>query len=447
MRAFGLACAAAAAAAVMLPGHRLGVGMAIVAVTAAAAVAAARATTVSVHSLGFGGLALVLAAIPAVRDAGWVVAADLAGSLVLASIAVAGGTRWLELATGAVAALVRLFAAPRLIAEAELETAQLRGLAPVARGLVAGGLVVAPFGALFWSADRAFAELGDSLPFPSLASLPERAVVFTLVLFLVGGLVLAGRRPLSVTHRDRRPRLATAEWAIPLALLDLLFLAFVVVQLAVLFGGNEHVLSTAGLTYAEYARQGFAELLAAAGLTLVVVAVAARLATPGARLLLRALLGVLCLLTLVILASALRRLGLYEDAFGFTRLRIVAHATGLWLGGLFLLVLLAGVTHHSRWLPRTTVAFTGVSLLGFSLANPDGLVAERNVDRWRSTGKIDVAYARSLSADAVPALLRLPPSLGERALVDVRARLARDEPWSSVNVARSRARDALAQRG
>ena len=387
MRAFGLACAAAAAAAVTLPGHRLGIGVGLVAVIAAVAIADARATTPSAHAIGFGALALALAAMPAIRDALWVVAADLSASILVGSVAVTGRARWAELAAGAVAALIRSVETPRLVTRTNVETARLRGLAPVARGMLVGGLVVLPFGALFWSADSAFADLAGSMPVPSLASLPERVAVFAFVLVLVGGLVLAGRRPPALADRDSRPAHSNAEWAIPLALLDLLFLAFVVIQLTVLFGGNEHVLRTAGLTYAEYARRGFAELLVAAGLTLVVIAVAVRVAGARGRLLLRALLGVLCLLTLVILASALRRLDLYEDAYGFTRLRITAHAIGLWLGGIFLLVLLAGLTRHARWLPRTAAAFTGTALLVFSLANPDGLVAQSNVDRWRATGK------------------------------------------------------------
>ena len=90
---------------------------------------------------------------------------------------------------------------------------------------------------------------------------------------LVGalGLALAARGTLRGAARFAAPRLRLAEWAIPLALLDLLFLAFVAVQLTVLFGGHDHVLETSGLTYAEYAREGFWQLIAAAALTLVVV--------------------------------------------------------------------------------------------------------------------------------------------------------------------------------
>jgi hypothetical protein len=47
--------------------------------------------------------------------------------------------------------------------------------------------------------------------------------------------------------RGRR-RFGQAEWVLPIAALVLLFAGFVVVQVAVLFGGRRHVLTTAGLS-------------------------------------------------------------------------------------------------------------------------------------------------------------------------------------------------------
>jgi hypothetical protein len=443
VRPFGLAVAAAFFAGALLPRHPLGVAVPLVAAVVVVAVMASSAVPPSAHSLAFGAISFALAATPALRDAGWVVAIDLVAAFMLASLAVAGGAGAAELAVGSVAALLRLGDVRALASDLEPEPGSLRRAAPAGRGFALGAVVVLPFGVLFWTGDRAFAELGSSVPLPDTSSWPSRTAVFGLVLAAATGLVLAAHRPPGAPRVESQAGFATAEWAIPLALLDLLFLAFVFVQLTVLFGGNDHVLQTAGLTYAEYARQGFAQLLAAAALTLIVVAVAVRCAK-GSAILLRALLGILCALTLVVVASALRRLDLYEDAFGFTRLRLAASAAGLWLGGVFCLVLVAGVTRHARWLPRTAVAYSALGVLAFTLANPDGLVADRNIDRWQKTGKLDLGYVGSLSADAVSALVRLPSSLRDQALARQRDRLARPEPWSAANLARRRARRALA---
>ncbi len=426
-----LALAAAALAAVALPHAPLGVGVPLVALlVAAAVVVVARTRDMAL----FGGLALVLACMPALLDAGWVLAIDLAAACALAAVAVAGPR---------VVALVAPFRA--LAGLPELVPAAPRSSVSTARGFAFGVVLVLPFGVLFWSADAAFAAFAESALLPSAEPMFGRALVFVLVLLGALGLALAARRVFADPELPG-PLLGVAEWAIPLALLNLLFLAFVGVQVTVLFGGHDHVLETAGLTYAEYARQGFWQLIAAAFLTLVVVAGATRLARrpEDSSRLLRALLGTLCVLTLVVVASALHRLWLYEDAFGLTRLRLAAETISWGVGALFVLVLLAGALRAVRGqLPRIALAGAGVGLIAFSLSNPDGRVADRNVERWARTGDLDVAYVQDLSADAVPALATLPEPLRERVLEPFAERLDEPEPWTSANYGRHRAREVL----
>ena len=179
----------------------------------------------------------------------------------------------------------------------------------------------------------------------------------------------------------------------------------------------------------------------------MVVGLAARYAghaTRADRRVLRALLALLCALTGVVLVSALHRLGLYEDAFGLTRARLAAQAALVWLGGVFALVLLAGaipaVRRHAR---EAAVLGTALALLGFSLANPDGIVASHDVARWNDEGRVDLGYLGGLSADAVPALLELDHPARDELLRAFRASLDADEPWSSANLSRHRARSLL----
>jgi Domain of unknown function (DUF4173) len=429
------ALAAGLVAAALLPGEPLGVGVLVVA--ALVAVAVVRARRPSREAALFGGLALALASLAAVRDAVWVVALDLAAAWILATIA-----------TGGLALPAPLAPLVGVARERAAYTSAPAGTAPTVRGLALGSLVVAPFAALFLTGDAAFAELAGRIPSPSPTSVAGRAVAFTLVALAALGLGLAARRPLGPVPL-RRPNVSAgpAEWMLALGLLDLLFLTFVVVQLTVLFGGRDHVLETAGLTYAEYARAGFWQLLAAAALTLAVVwavAVFARTSRRRDGVLLRVGLAVLCALTLVVLASALRRLHLYEDAFGLTRARLVAEAAAFWIGGLVVLATAAALVPRARRLVAyAAVAGTAAGLLAFSLANPDGRVAERNVERYDRTGAIDVEYLAGLSADAVPALTGLPDPLADRALRQTSARLADDEPWSSWNLARHVARGRI----
>jgi hypothetical protein len=428
------AVVAALAAAALIPGGPPGIGVVVVAVLVGLTVAGA--TRPSPDVLLFGTPAVALSCFAFVLDAGWVVALDLTAAAVLAALAVSGPR--LE----ALAAPVR-----RVADVPELVPAAPSGSATALRGVLFGGLLVLPFGALFWSADAVFAELGGRIPAPSAESLVERTLLFATVLLGALGLALAARERLPERATSDRRCLTRLEWAIPLTCLDTLFVIFVAVQLTALFGGHEHVLETAGLTYSEYAREGFWQLLAAAVLTLVVVGGATVFAGAGSRadaMLLRTLLGVLCGLTLVVLASALHRLRLYEDVYGLTRPRLLAEAFALWLGALFALVLAAGAWKSVRaQVPRVALAVTAGGLVAFSVANPDRLIAERNVERWRTTGELDRYYLATLSADAVPVLVELPEHHRGVVLARQQRRLAQSEPWHSANLARGRARDLL----
>jgi Domain of unknown function (DUF4173)/Calcineurin-like phosphoesterase len=96
-----------------------------------------------------------------------------------------------------------------------------------------------------------------------------------------------------------------------------------------------------------------------------------------------------------------------------------------------------------RFAPAAIVG-SAVALLALSLANPDGLIAERNVQRWRASGRLDVRYLQMLSADAAPAISELPLALERAALEPLAERLAAGDPWSSLNVSRRRAREIVA---
>jgi hypothetical protein len=256
--------------------------------------------------------------------------------------------------------------------------------------------------------------------------------------------------PRSPLERSGARRVARLEWAVPLSLLVLLFAMFVAVQLTVLFGGSRHVLDTDGLTYAQYARGGFWQLLVATGLTLAVLAGAARWAprdTKTDRVLIRAVLGALAVLTLVVVASATHRMDLYADTYGLTRLRLLVALCEVWLGLVFVLILIAGIRLAGRWLPRAVIAAAVLALLGLAGANPDRLIADHNVTRYEQTGRIDTLYLSDLSADAVPALDRLTGDNRGCVLAPIAADLLHDaDDWRGWNLGRHHARYLLAHR-
>jgi hypothetical protein len=149
-------------------------------------------------------------------------------------------------------------------------------------------------------------------------------------------------------------------------------------------------------------------------------------------------------MTLVVVASALHRMHLYQEAYGFTRLRLVVDAFDLWLALVFLAVIGSGVALRGGWLPRFALLSGVVALIGLAAINPDGYVAQRNVDRYADTGRVDWGYLRGLSDDAVPAFTQLPAGVQHCALG---GRTAADDDWLEWNLGRSRAADVLMNQG
>ena len=197
-------------------------------------------------------------------------------------------------------------------------------------------------------------------------------------------------------------------------------------------------------------RNGFWQLLWATLLTLVVIAFALRWAPRGRqhdRVVVRVVLGLLCLFTLVVVLSALRRMDLYVDAYGLTRLRVSVAGMEIWLGLVIVLLMVAGAV-GGRWLPRAVAASAALGVLLFGLASPDGLVASQNVARFGTTHDIDLVYLRGLSADAVPALDELPEPMRSCVLRDVARDLESDagEPWFATSYGEYRAREILRKR-
>ena len=338
--------------------------------------------------------AAVLAAIATFRAAGWVVWPAVAAAAALGMLAGAGGSSWRQVAVGL---LPRPNAAPFTALRVEPGGGWRQPLTAAGLGL----LLLAVFLPLFASADEAFAHLLGELVPDNTVEQPLTRVAIWIGVMALGAALLnrTGARP----AKPGTARLTRVEALVPLTVLVVLFAVFVAIQIVNLYGGN-HVLSSAE-SYSDYAREGFAQLLIAAELTLGVIAAAVRWAPAGrARTL---LLGALCLLTLAVLASALTRLGLYMDAFGFTPLRLAAQAAMLWIAAIFA----ALVVVPAAWLPRATVALTALAILAFAVSDPDRRIAERNLDRFERTGSLDESVLRNLSADAAPVLQARAPEL------------------------------------
>jgi hypothetical protein len=357
----------------------------------------------------------------------------------------------------------------RSIPRAETGNAGWRNSIAILRGLAIATPLLLVFGALFMSADAVFADMVLNVLRVDFDLIASHVLLFSFAAWLTTGYLrgfltgtelpplqdlLRGGALLELVPR-RRPALSITEVATALAALDLLFLAFVAVQFRYLFGGDALVQVTPDLTYAEYARRGFFELVFAVALVVPVLLGADWLLVRRRlrdHVVFRSLAGVQIGLVLGITASALHRLRLYHGTYGLTESRFFAMVLLFWIGAMLLWFAVTVLRGRRGSFAFGALASGLATIASLFVINPDAIIARTNVARMESADasvRFDVAYATSLSGDAVPVLIDALPSLPGDAQCPLarhmlrrwapdRERSIRSWSWSS-----SRASDAV----
>ncbi len=287
----------------------------------------------------------------------------------------------------------------------------------ILRGILFSLPILLVLSALLASADLIFeSNLHGFLSMFRVENLGETAFrlfyILVLAFFLAGAYLYAyqdsGDTALRGLEKPGMPRvLGTVESAVVLISINLLFIVFVAIQFRYLFGGQANI-HLDGYTYAEYARKGFGELTAVAVLSLLILQSIHSLVKQkeGSRNgWLTSLSALVVAQVLVILASAYMRLALYENAYGFTRVRTYTHIFLFWIAILLLVTTGLEIARRTRLFPLA-VLLAGV---GFSVTlnafSVDANIVRLNIAHATAGNTdLDAGYLVSLSEDAVPAL-------------------------------------------
>ncbi len=164
----------------------------------------------------------------------------------------------------------------------------------------------------------------------------------------------------------------------------------------------------------------------------------------------------------MILASAALRLQLYQDAYGWTELRLYVAVSIAALAATLAVLAILLLAGRTRSLGHAIAVIGMVSLIGLNVLAPAAFVAARNTERAIDPSLVpadghdglDADYLSVLPDDAIPVLVAalpaLPPDDAVAVLALLRHRrdeLARDPAYSGLaqlNLGRERARAALA---
>lgn len=325
---------------------------------------------------------------------------------------------------------------------------------PVLRGILFALPVALILISLLSSAD----PILDSIRQGLLGWMDNWVIDGRIVFFLVSAFVTLGAYAMAVSntaqlapplYRLEPPfRVGPSEERIVLGAVNAVLWVFVLLQLFSLTrnpGGS----AGTGTTYAEYARQGFAELSIAAaivlGLILFLEVFRSREAQPRRRTDLAAIVAVE-----LILVSAFRRVILYEVAYGYTTDRLIAQAYMLVLACAFVLLawdLRKGAV--SSAFGRRGMVLTLIAVTAFTYWNYEGWIVRENLDRARHGAQLDLPYLERLSAAAVPALIENRSAFTDaqwshlEAGFRCRSRIPEAQHWYEWNLRRERARSAL----
>lgn len=437
----------ALAAAAILPDRPTGLGWALLLLAGAVAVGRTFWVQVRPETRALAGVFGLLAGVVVVRDAGWTVELCLWAAYLVGAAVLTRARTVRAMITALVALPLAWIRGLPWLARSIPRPWRVRPDLLVVRTVVISGTLLLVFVGLFASADLVFAGWVQGVLAVVPTELPGgTAAVFGGALAVVLGGTYVGLNPPRVAGRRPRPvaPIRRFEWVAPVVSVMAVFTVFLLAQLRALFGGHAY-LQGRGLSYAAYVHQGFGQLTVATAIVLLVVGLTLRHAPRGGadRRWVRLLLGLLGGLTLVVVASALFRMQVYAEAYGFTRLRLLVAVFEAWLGLVLLLATTAGVWLRARWVPKVAAVIGVLMIVGFTAANPDAMVAEHNVQRWTTSGRIDLAYLGTLSADAVPALDALPEPMRTCALRSVTVADSHGLSW---NLGRARAEAVLAAR-
>ncbi|MFP7296423.1 DUF4153 domain-containing protein [Neobacillus niacini] len=306
---------------------------------------------------------------------------------------------------------------------------------------------------LLISADSQFERMLGGIP--QWFQMLDGEVIFRIMIVLFYTFVFFGlmqaliKKQINVIIHDDKQKF-TLDGIITLTflvLINVVYVLFTIVQFKYFFSGTLQ----GDFTYAEYARKGFFELLFVTliNLTITILVLTYESKSTGyIKRIIQSQLTILVISSGVLLSSAFMRLSMYEEAYGFTFIRVMAHSFMIFLVVIFMYTLV------KIWMEKLSLFhFYFISALLYytlmNVINVEQIIVTNNLERYEQNGKVDIHYLNSLSHTGVLGLIDLykvtPELPGLKDILIERKNEANIShiSWQSYNLKRIQANDEL----
>lgn len=193
-----------------------------------------------------------------------------------------------------------------------------------------------------------------------------------------------------------------------LIMTNIVYAVFCFVQFSYLFGGGISALPN-NLTYSEYARQGFFQLILVSIINLSLILGIVHSTRNDNKIFLNIIKTLLMLIgaaTFIMLYSSFFRMRLYEQNYGYTYLRIFVYffltVEAIMLIGTCYYIFKNNFNILKMYIITVIVCYTILNYI-----NVDKMIAKNNIDKFMNTGNFDVGYLTYLSYDSYPEMARV----------------------------------------
>ena len=264
---------------------------------------------------------------------------------------------------------------------------------------------------LLISADQIFGNLFSKFNIlienETIGKIIIRIINFVILFFYLGGTLyyISKKYKDDNVEEEKKGLKDPLTINILLTTLNIIYIVFDIIQINSLL---LHRVSS-GFNYADYARSGFFQLMFISVINIVIILLSKKSKEKNYTKIM-SLLTVL--LTLVIIVSSFYRMFLYEQAYGYTVLRLGVYIILI----TEVLLLIPTIFYIFNKKVKIVSYYLIITIAVYSLVNCfsiERIIAENNIRRYERTGKIDLYYLENYNYDNINQLRKLQKKINE----------------------------------